>query len=170
VIVPRSQRRTKLYNIRLTTEEDARFKRVAVLHGLDVSQALRTLIARADRERGGPAPAADRADDAWSKAHASFIKTGVAEVLERIVIYHEHVRVAILWIDKTSMLAKDSGESEIQDALLKFRHALVAFTRLDNKEREERVHEVPFVKLVLAHAEASRLMFAWLVRRNGVTR
>lgn len=161
-----NKRRGKLYNIRLNQEEDERFKLVADHNNLDVSQMLRTLVARAAHGLGAAPSAAGRAAAAWERAHASFLQTGVLESLGRFIVTQEHVRATATTVDKVIAGARECGESEVSAALVEFRDAVSAFPRLHNKERNVGTRE--FVRLVSTYAHASLQMFAWASRRAGL--
>jgi hypothetical protein len=164
--VSTTQRREKLYNIRLSEDEDARFKLVAERHNLNVSSMLRMLVAGAARDSGAPKSAADLAASEWATAQASFLQTGVAGTLGRVLVARDHVRTTLATLDRTIGWAKESGEADATTSLDRFRAAVAAFPRLHNKERVAHVRE--FIVLIVAYADASQKMFAWVARRAGV--
>jgi hypothetical protein len=160
------QRRDRLYNVRLNSEEDERFKRVADHHNLDVSQMIRMLVARAARDLGGPPSPADRAAAAWTKAHTAFLLSGLGETLQRIIVAQDQVRATLAALDKVIAGARECGETDVAAAVSRFRDAVAAFPQLHNQERSQHVRE--FIALIGAYAEASYYMFMWACRRAAV--
>ena len=160
------KRRTKLYNIRLSDEEEERFRSVANVNGLDVSQMIRTLVAQASRRLGGEPSPAERADTAWSQAHSAFLRTGIAGTLGRSIVIADHVRATLAWLDKAMAAAKECGASEVHVALARFRSAVELLPKQDNTERAENVQTL--MALMFAHAEASERMRIWATRRAGI--
>lgn len=157
------QPRERLCNLRLNSEEDNRFKRVAKRLNLDVSSMLRLLVARADTGRSAKPSPQHLADLAWLKAHDAFLQTGVADTLGKIMVVQKYTRATLVALDEASSEARSSGETAVHAALDAFRITVLRFQELDGEERAARLRELS--ALLLAYAEASRQMFGWATRR-----
>ena len=158
-------RRTRVYNIRLSGDESERFRRVAESRGLDVAQLVRMLVALADRGPDDRQLPPERAGLAWEAAQQAFRQSGIAEALPVHVVNTPHLQVTLVALAAAVGAAVDAREGEAAAVLNRFRIAVAAMPALNGRERGPNADTRG---IWLAYLDAAREMFGW--RRNFSTR
>jgi hypothetical protein len=158
-------RRTKIYNIRLSGDESERFRRVAESRGLDVAQLVRMLVALADRSPDGRQLPPERADIAWEAAQQAFRQSGIAEGLPVHVVNTPHLQLTLVALAAAVVAAADAREGEAAATLNRFRIAVAAMLALNGRERGP---DADTRGIWLAYLDAAREMFAWAARRARI--